>query len=93
MNKALLKFSPLEHAYNNKFGMMPDYHFEKLLSEKCVLYNKEKGSCEKCFKCPCNYQDAVGDIINANMKEVWDSYKHIRTFVDASKNPFQGGAQ
>lgn len=31
--KAVLNFSPLERAYQKKFGMMPDYHFDRLREE------------------------------------------------------------
>lgn len=33
MNKAVLKFTPLEYAYEKKFGIMPDMHFERLLEQ------------------------------------------------------------
>lgn len=32
-NKAVLKLVPLEIAYLNKFGIMPDYHFDRLIEQ------------------------------------------------------------
>lgn len=88
MNKGLLKFSPLEHAYSQKFGIMPDRHFEKLLGEKCQLYSTER--CKKCYEGNCVYMKEVGDIINANMREVWEEQKVFRKeFHVATNTPFE----
>lgn len=90
MNKALLKFSPLENAYAQKFGIMPDRHYEKLLGEKCQLYNTKR--CKKCYEGNCVYMKEVGDTINANMREVWQEQKEFRKeFHVARSTPFQGG--
>lgn len=92
MNKALLKFSPLEHAYSQKFGIMPDRHFEKLLGEKCQLYSTER--CKKCHEGNCVYMKEVGDTINANMRQVWQEQKEFRKeFHVARSSPFQGKAK
>ncbi|MDE7324125.1 MAG: hypothetical protein K2N73_15710 [Lachnospiraceae bacterium] len=41
MKTARLNFSPLEHEYNKKFGVMPDRHFERLLEQG---YTSEQAS-------------------------------------------------
>lgn len=33
MKKAVLHFSPLELAYQRKYNIMPDYHFDRLYKE------------------------------------------------------------
>lgn len=91
MNKALLKFSPLEHAYSQKFGIMPDRHIEKLLSDRCEKYNKNKNSCINCESRPCKYSKECGAIINANIREVWQDQKEFRKeFHIARSTPFKG---
>lgn len=91
MNKALLKFTPLEHAYAQKYGIMPDRHYEKLLGEKCELYDKSQGCCKECYEYGCSALKEVGDTINANMREVWEEEKAFRKeFHVVRSSPFKG---
>ena len=93
MNKALLKFSPLEHAYAQKFGIMPDRHYEKMLTDLCDN-SKEPCNCVKCEKYPCTFLEVAGDTINANMRQVWQEQKEFRKeFHVARSSPFQGKAK
>lgn len=41
MKTARLNFSPLEHEYCKKFGIMPDMHYERMLEQG---YTSEKAS-------------------------------------------------
>ena len=33
MNKAVLRFSPQEYEYQNRFGIMPDYDFIRMMKK------------------------------------------------------------
>lgn len=93
MNKALLKFTPLEHAYAQKYGIMPDRHYEKLLGEKCETYSQNNECCRKCYESfsGCNILKEVGDTINANMRKVWEEEKAFRKeFHVVKSSPFKG---
>ena len=91
MNKALLKFSPLENAYAQKFGIMPDRHIERLLCDRCEKYNENRNACIYCDSRPCEYSKECGAIINANMREVWEEEKAFRKEFHVDKSsPFKG---